>query len=227
MNATDNGGSTWGSDPRQWIKVVVYSLLLVNFAGYIADDWQIANHTLRNGGSLLDWAAAFVTSIDELAWFILLLPFELETYALSDQAFTRFRTQLIHGARIICYLFLAHTIYAYAIAATDLIRLPPLVDTDQLCQLAEKEISFGSNLEYTELDNNNCVDLSRDSVFYLIENDSVVTDRAGLTIERQLVWIDLAEATVWLIILLCIEILVRSQERGVIQGPAIRAVKAS
>ena len=56
----------------QWIKWIVYLLLLVNWAFYIQDDWRIAEHTLRNGGSILDWSGAFATSIDELAWFALL-----------------------------------------------------------------------------------------------------------------------------------------------------------
>ena len=42
-------------DFRQWIKWAIYSLLLVNFAFYIQDDWEIAAHTLRNGGSFLKW----------------------------------------------------------------------------------------------------------------------------------------------------------------------------
>ena len=74
---------------RQLIKLVVYALLLINFGLYILDDWRIAQHTLGAGSAILDWTSAFATTIDESAWFILLLLFELETYVLSDDAFTR------------------------------------------------------------------------------------------------------------------------------------------
>ena len=49
-----------GFDLRQLIKLVVYSLLLVNFGLYLAEDFSIAAHTLRNGGTLLDYTGAYV-----------------------------------------------------------------------------------------------------------------------------------------------------------------------
>ncbi len=54
-------------DMRQLIKLIVYTLLIVNFVFYIRDDWQIAVHTMRDGGSFLDWTSSFATTIDEIA----------------------------------------------------------------------------------------------------------------------------------------------------------------
>jgi len=212
-----------GFDPRQLIKIVVYGLLLVNFGLYIIEDMAISAHTLRNGGTWLDYTAAFAVSLDVLAWLTLLALFELETYLLSDDAFTPRRMLAMHGIRILCYLFLAHTLLAYASAGKDLIGLTPIQETDSLCQLVERDISFGFNLEYTELDLENCAELSRATAYYLIENGSVVTDAQGLQIERELVWLDLIEAVAWLIILLCMEVIVRLQDRGTTRGFAIRS----
>ena len=58
-------------DLRQAIKLVVYTLLLVNYVLYIADDLRVATYTMRNGGTFLHWTASFATSIDETAWFAL------------------------------------------------------------------------------------------------------------------------------------------------------------
>ena len=111
-------------DPRQAIKVVVYSLLLVNFALYIADDLRIASYTMRNSGSLLEWTAAFATTIDETAWFALLFLFELETYVLSDEVQSRPGVvRLVHGIRLLCYLSLGHSIYAFGDIYLDLVRV--------------------------------------------------------------------------------------------------------
>ena len=55
------------ADKRQLIKWSIYILLLINFALYIRDDWQIAAHTMREGGPFLKWTQAFATSIDESA----------------------------------------------------------------------------------------------------------------------------------------------------------------
>lgn len=209
-------------DTRQLIKVVVYSLLLVNFGLYVLEDLAISEHTLRHGGSLFDYTSAFAVSLDVLAWLTLLFLFELETYLLSDEAFTRLRLALMHGVRIVCYLFLCHTLLAYGSAGVDLMGLTPMAGIDNLCQLVDKDISFGFNLAYTDLTASSCAGLSSDSQFYLIENDTVVTDTLGLQIERGLVWIDLAEAIVWLVILLCIEVVVRLQDQGITRGVAIR-----
>lgn len=203
---------------RQWIKLTVYTLLLANFAFYIYDDWQMARHTLNDASTWLDWTAAFAASIDELAWFALLFLFELETYALPDESFTRKRVMLMHSIRLVCYLFLAHTLYAYATATVDLgdaVHKGPL---DNLCELVDQDLSFGYNLHYTELDDTNCAGLSSGQDFYLIDEGLVVTDADGLRIEKQLAWLDLAEASTWLLILFIIETIVRMQERGITRG---------
>jgi hypothetical protein len=212
-----------GFDPRQLVKIVVYGLLLVNFGLYLLEDMAISAHTLRNGGTWLDYTAAFAVSLDVLAWLTLLALFELETYLLSDDAVTPRRIKAMHGIRLVCYLFLAHTLFAYGGAGKDLIGLSPIQKTDSLCQLVERDISFGFNLEYTELDLENCAELSNATEFYLIENDSVVTDAQGLQIEQELVWLDLVEAVTWLVILLCMEVIVRLQDRGTTRGMAIRS----
>jgi len=49
---------------------------------------------------------------------------------------------------------------------------------------------------------------------------------AGLRLERDLAWADLAEALIWLLILLAIEIVVRLQGRGVTGGAVISTAKA-
>ena len=90
-------------DTRQLIKMTIYTLLIINFILYIRDDWQIAIHTMRNGGSFLDWTGAFTTTIDETAWLALIFLFELETYLLSDETLNGPVKWIIHGIRILCY----------------------------------------------------------------------------------------------------------------------------
>ena len=79
-------------DLFQTIKFVVYALLLINFAFYIRDDWVIAAHTMRNGGSFIDWTAAFATTIDESAWMILLILFELDWDSCAKNGVDKKRT---------------------------------------------------------------------------------------------------------------------------------------
>ncbi|MEH6549594.1 MAG: hypothetical protein V7711_10250 [Pseudomonadales bacterium] len=208
----------------QIIKAVVYFFLLINFALYIQDDWVIASHTMRNGGSFIEWTRAFATSIDESAWFILLILFEMETYVLSDEPLSWPKALLMHGLRVVCYVSLAHTLYAYGIYVYELSAVVPIADVTSLCQLLGKDVSYALNLVYTELSADNCASLSTASQFYYIDPPEflIVNDAAGLVIERQLAWLDVLEASVWLIILFTIEAVVQLQDRKIGGGALIR-----
>ena len=51
-----------------------------------------------------------------------------------------------------------------------------------------------------------------------LAQDPMVSDMAGLSLERDLAWVDLIEVVVWLQILLAIKIVVRLQSRGITGG---------
>jgi hypothetical protein len=203
---------------QQLIKWTVYVLLLFNWALYFQEDWQNAQHTLRNGGSLLDWSTAFGTTFDEAAWFGLLILWELETYALSDDALSRPVQWTFIGIRTACYIFLAHTVFAWGVAFMDLQQLEADPDITSLCQLAGQEVSFAYNQHYTLIDTQNCEQLSSDSVFFFVD-PSAVTDAAGFVVERRSAWIDLQDAITWLLIMFSIELGIWLQERNITGGP--------
>lgn len=210
---------------QQGIKWTVYTLLLVNFGFYIGDDIAWAGHTLHAESTILDWTSAFSTSIDELAWFILLGMFELETYALSDRAWKRWVERMVHGLRVVCFVMIAHTIFAYVNALIDLQPTLPVGEASELCDLVDADVSYVYNLEYTEVTRESCNALSPASDFYWVGKDPVVTDTAGLSLARDLAWADVIEGVAWLLAILAIELVVRLQERGVTGGALMRAVK--
>ena len=213
---------------RHWIKWTVYTLLLLNFVYYAWEEWVIAAHTIREGGTFLDWASAFAASLEEFAWFLLLALFELETYVISDDAFTPKVERTLHVARVVGYVLLAHTLYQYVINVVDLERqVTVLPGVSSLCDLADQDVSFASNMQYTTIDSENCAELSDATVLYKMIVESVVTDSRGLTIEKQLGWVDVIELSVWLLIILSIEVEVRLQNRNVVGGPLMRAANAS
>jgi hypothetical protein len=214
------------SNPRQLIKIVVYSLLLVNFFYYVGDDLEIARHTWHRDWGLKDWSSAFATTLDESAWFLLLFLLELETYLLSDEAFTRSRVLLMHGLRILCYLAIGHTVFAFGDYLLDLSRATEHVDAS-LCQFADSGLSFTRNLEYREIDAGNCSTLSTDTTFYQFAQGQALSDRAGMRIEWELAWVDLMEVVVWLLIMLMIEVMVRQQEKGYSDSPLLRSARYS
>ena len=207
-------------DVRQTIKWSVYALVIINFGFYIRNDWVIAGHTLYAGSSLLEVSRAFATTIDESAWIILLLLFELETYLLSDEPLSRAKTLLMQGVRVVCYISLAHTLYAYGVYLTEIYASVPVEGVTNLCQLIEKDLSYAFNLAYSEINSSNCASLSSANQFFYVDPPTffIVEDAAGLAIEKELAWIDMFEAIIWLLILLSIEVAVWLQDRNIGQG---------
>lgn len=206
---------------QQTVKWVVYALLLVNFAFYIYEDWDRAVHTLTADSGALDWAREFATSIDEAGWFILLFMYELETYALDDDALEGWVTPVLHGVRIACFVMLAHTVFAYTDSAMQMYPTTPVENVTSLCDLAGRDVTYVYNLEYTAINGDNCVTLSDASQFYWLGQNPLVATADGLALERELAWVDLAEAVIWLLIILSIETVVRLQNRGVTGGRII------
>ena len=207
---------------RQVIKVVVYGLLLVNFLVYLSNDWTAASHTAREGWTFLQWAGAFATTLDEAAWFVLLFLFELETYLLDDQAFTRRRVAIMHGVRFVCILFIGHTVYAFGDNLVTLAAADP-VSAASLCEFAGRDLAYTVNLSYTPVDALNCERLSTASSYYLFEEGTLVTDPAGMRMEWELAVVDLVEVVAWITILFFIELTVRLQDRGITGGTLMRA----
>jgi hypothetical protein len=199
---------------KQRLKLVVYPLLLINFAHYIGNDVEQAQHTFHSAWRWYDWTSNFATTLDELGWFLLLFLLELETYVLSDDAFTRGRVVAMNAIRLICYLAIGHAVFAFGEYLVDLAAATHHVDS-ALCAFANDGLSFTRNLEYWELDASNCGALSTGSEFYIFSQGQVISDAAGMTIELELAWVDLVEVVVWLFILFLIELRIRLQDRGI------------
>jgi len=203
---------------QQAVKWAVYTLLIINFVFYIFEDWNRAVHTLHAGSSILDWIGEFATSIDESAWFLLLFMFELETYVVDEKDWKGWIAHSVRGVRLFCYALLAHTVYAFLAVVINLQPTIAVVDVSDLCRLTDANVSYVYNLEYTKITDETCDELSAESNFYWVAEDPVVSDMAGLNLERHLAWADLVEVIVWLLILLAIEIVVRLQSRGITGG---------
>jgi hypothetical protein len=211
---------------QQAVKWTVYTLLIINFVFYIFEDWNRAIHTLHAGSTFLDWTSEFATSIDESAWFILLFMFELETYVVEDKDWTGWIAHTVRGVRLFCYLMIAHTVYAFLVVVINLQPTVAVENVADLCDMAGADVSYVYNLEYTEVNEQTCGELSDESQFYWLAEDPIVSDMPGLQLERDLAWADLVEAVIWLVILLAIEVTVRLHGRGITGGALISTANA-
>jgi hypothetical protein len=196
---------------RQRLKWAVYALLFVNFLVYLYQDVESARYTLDARSDLLEVLAAYVTSIDLVAWFTLILLFELETGPLAGRAWTGAGKWSMRGLRLACYAAILHTSFSNDIALRELyvpVRLP---DSADVCTYAGGW-TFLRNREYIEIDAGNCTTLGPGPAFYALSDDRVLTDAAGLREARVLAWTDLAESLAWLLVVLATELAVRLKQ---------------
>ena len=215
--ATKTPGLWQRLDKGQLIKWTIYSLLLLNWGFYAIEEMYISSHVLSQGGTFLQWTEEFATTIDEFAWFGLLFMLELETYVLDDALEKRWVKWSVHGMRLVCYLFLAHTVYARVNSMVDVFIVEPSSTITELCQLADQDISYGNNFRYESVTPENCNALAKGSEFYLLE-PTVVTDSEGFALEKKHVFVDFVDALAWLLVIWAIELAVWLQNRNVTGG---------
>ena len=208
---------------QQILKWVVYSFLLVNFVYYIYEDTDRALHVLTDASTLADVAEQYAVTLAVLAWLLLIAMFELETYTLEDKYWTKSVERTVHGVRIVTYLLIAHTVFAFVDGVLEYAELRPVEGVSSLCEMADRDVSFVYNLEYTAVDATTCETLTNESELYWVgeTKDPIVSTLAGWQLERELAWSDLIEIVTWLIIIALIELVVRLQGHGITGGRII------
>jgi len=210
--------------PRQFVKWTVYALLFLDFILYLWQDAESAHYTLGAAPLLLDYARAYVTSIDLAAWFMLILLLELETYVLVGRAWTGATRWTVQGIRLACCVVILHTSYANLTALNEF-RAPRALAAGDACGYVDEGWSFLSNRDYIDLDRQNCATLGQGTEYFAIGDDFVLTDRAGLREGLVLAWTDLAESVAWLLIVLATELAVRMMRRAGANTGAMRLLE--
>ncbi len=212
---------------QQILKWVVYSFLLINFVYYIYEDTDRALHVLTQASTLADLAEQYAVTLAVLAWLLLIAMFELETYSLEDKYWTKTVERTVHGVRIIAYLMIAHTVFAFVDGVLEYVELRPVEGVSNLCDMTDRDVSFVYNLEYTAVNASTCTTLTNENEFYWVgeTRDPIVSTLAGWQLEKELAWSDLIEIITWLIIIALIELVVRMQGHGITGGRIIDSAK--
>ncbi len=201
---------------EQFFKYSVYFLLCLNIFLFLHEEWLASDHLFTGGVSLTHIIQAFAQTIDTAAWVVLLLLFELETFVLDDDKIQGRLKWTIHGVRAACYVIIVYAVYGYSVKCSDLYQFFAL-PAENLCSL--QGYSFMTTLdEFTKVSRSNCMKLSESTELFAINTATVVTDANTLSAVIRLAWSDIINSVTWVLVVLMLEIDVRLQLKGRLQG---------
>lgn len=212
----------------QAFKYTVYALLAFNVYLFFDEELAAAALQFPNGVALLDVIEAYSATIDTFAWVVLLLLFELETYVLEDEDFTKSVAWTLHGLRAVCYAFIVYAFYGYIENLLFVSDTVALTGVTNVCELLPGDWSWAVTLdEYAAVTSANCSSWSDAGSFLQFRDLPAIVDATGRTEIVRLAWVDVINAGVWLVVVLVLEIDVRLQERNRYEGRALQASNAA
>ena len=200
----------------QWSKYLIYALLSSNILFFFGDEWLAAEHTLVGDWALPDLIEAFAATIDTLAWVLLLLIFELETWHLNPATMKHSTKQALMLIRAACYLMILSAFFGYTekmleLESADILAVGPACDLG-----AEGYKQMTTLDEYQAIDADACreqVDLAVNKGQKWIASTRVLEDTQALA------WVDVLNAGTWLLIVALLELDLRAAAKGLVSRP--------
>jgi hypothetical protein len=210
----------------QVIKWTVYISLTINFYFYWLDDLRSFRSALPEDVSLGDLFTNFSTTIDVIGWLGLIALFELETYALPDEAFTKRLVKILLLGKVICYALIFYAAYGYTVEAFDSWNATLVEDVKALCQVAGQGVSFQvDQVWFEEITSANCTSLSTDTAFYNLDGEVALVGESLLPHLHMMGWLDIVNAFVWLAVVALIEVEVWLQTKDRFDSLALALVR--
>ena len=220
-----NGPLQYLARHQQKLKWIIYTLLILNFGYYLFDDWRAAQSTLLPGATFFEITSAYATTFDELGWFFIIFLLEIETYWIEDDATLGPLYWLMQVVRVLCYVVVSHTLYAFIVTVTDLGNATVLSDAGSLCTLVGEDLYFVRNLLYELIEAGNCASLSAGGDIYRFVGEPVVSDSSGHRMALLHAWVDVIEIAGWLLISLLLTFVMVLQNKGVFASRWIRSAE--
>ena len=203
-------------------KYTVYVLLSINIYVFFSIDLAAAELRFIDGVSIGSIINAYAASIDTAAWVILLLLFELETFALADIHFTRKVVWSMHGVRIFCYTFIIYAFYGYIANLLFVFGAAPLPELTDVCTLVGDGWAYAADVgNFVEITTSNCATFAGQASYLQLPNLNSIVGIDDYTTMEGLAWVDVINSAVWLLVVVILEMDVYLQERSLLKGPIL------
>jgi len=185
-------------------KAVIFVILLANLLYYLYED-VTAYLYLAPDATFLDVLESFAITIDYVAWMVLIVLFEMETSALAKDRLNATRKWVIAGLTSGCYVVLVYAGYGYAAGLADTFHYSP-IESEAVCALTTQHYAYlNSEDRPIELSMENCGAFAGEEVLKS-PSDNLIASRSALMAIRKLGWIDVINASAWLLVVLLFQI---------------------
>lgn len=197
----------------QLLKYSIYLLIIYNVVHFTLEDYLASAHRFRDGITLSNFTDAFAQAVDSVAWLVLLLMLELETWIIEDEKHKGLLRWLINGIAAICYFFIVRAFIGYLGKLTFVLDFN-IADIATACDAVGTQLSYMVNIDtFAALAADSCGTVGNPP-YYVNEGDSII---AGSKIYDDAVLLGYTEVTnagTWLLIVLVLWIDVYLQMRG-------------
>jgi len=195
--------------PLPWFQIfkyAVFGLLALNAGQFFLQDYVATRHLFSGG---LQWSQiieGYAATIDTVAWLILLLMFELETSLLSDERrHNSWVKWSVTTLKAIAYGFIVYSLYGYIAKYTAMYSFE-LSTIENLCaQIGQQLVFMISPDDFAAINIQNCAELTRGETLFRLPETNVVADSSHLALAQNLAFVDVTNASDWVLIVLILQ----------------------
>ncbi len=192
-------------------KYSVYCLLAANVFFFFIEE---ASDSLELYGLWLPWphiAEAYSSTIDTLAWVMLLLLFELETAIIADEQLKGGLRWGLTGLRSLSYLVILYAFYGYCVQYGVVTDTVPFITAD-VCRLVDTEYRYMRVDNYAAITPDVCLAMQGQPLVR-IAGTPIISTVPAMQQAVHLALVDIINAGDWLIVVLLLEAEVYLQSR--------------
>ena len=196
-------------------KYTIYFLLTLNIIWFFVDDYAWSAEVFASGVTWSNLFKAYASTLDTLAWVILLLMFELETAVIPDEKLRGNLKWTFTAIRSVCYIFIIYSFYGYCVKYGLVTNYQSLGIVD-VCALIGTEYTYVETLgEYWDLTPEICISMQGEPI-YQISGTQIIATSEKLGLARTLAITDIVNSATWLIIVVVLEAEVWLQLKGML-----------
>lgn len=197
----------------QVLKYSIYLLIMYNVGHFTYEDYMASAHRFRDGITLSNVTDAFAQAIDSIAWLVLLLMLELETWVIEDEKLVGLKRWAINGLAALCYFFIVQAFIGYYSKLLYVLAFNSS-DLANACQAVGTQLSYMINIDsYAALSANSCINVGA-GPYFINEADNIIASTAKYSDAVLLGYTEVINAGTWITVVMVLWVDVFLQLRG-------------